>query len=180
MLKPGSVRPHVKKGNSQSHPGVSGLNPLTHRNTGYQPLPKPLGLPPYHYDLGEHFETIAKHIKSEGQMVLDVLGDSGGVKDAEFQSHVADQMVKALPKSGSQFCYHVAMWFISPARTTITTRNSTKPIRNTPRRFLRFPAIMTGKWMIPRSRLRWTAGWPTSCKLRRTLIPSPRMRRASG
>jgi len=107
MLKPGSVRPHVKKGNSQSHPGVSALNPLTHRNTGYQPLPKPLGLPPYHYDLSEHFETIAKHIKSEGEMVLDVLGDSGGVKDAEFQGHVADQMVAALPKSGSQFCYHV-------------------------------------------------------------------------
>ncbi len=107
MLKPGSVRPHVKKGNSQSHPGVSALNPLTHRNTGFQPLPKPLGLPPYHYDLSEQFETIAKHVKNEGEMVLDVLGDSGGVKDAEFQSHVAGQMVAALPKSKSQFCYHV-------------------------------------------------------------------------
>jgi acid phosphatase type 7 len=107
MLKPGSVRPHVKKGQSQSHPGVSGLNPLTHRNTGFQPLPKPLGLAPYHYDLSENFETIGKHIKSEGEMVFDVLGDSGGVKDAEFQSHVAEAMVSALPKSGSQFCYHV-------------------------------------------------------------------------
>jgi len=107
MLKPGSVRPHIKKGNSQSHPGVSALNPLTHRNTGYQPLPKPLGAPPYHYDLTEHFEAIAKHVKSEGEMVFDVLGDSGGVKDAEFQSNVADQMVTALPKAKSQFCYHV-------------------------------------------------------------------------
>jgi len=107
MLKPGSVRPHIKKGHSQSHPGVSSLNPLTHRNTGYQPLPKPLGFPPYHYDLGEHFDSIGKHIKSEGEMVFDVLGDSGGVKDAEFQAHVAGQMVAALPKAGSQFCYHV-------------------------------------------------------------------------
>jgi len=107
MLKPGSVRPHLKKGNSQSHPGVSSLNPLTHRNTGFQPLPKPLGFPPYHYALNDHFDNIAKHIKNAGEMVFDVLGDSGGVKDAEFQGHVADQMVAALPKSGSQFCYHV-------------------------------------------------------------------------
>jgi hypothetical protein len=110
MLKPGSVRPHVKKGNSQSHPGVSPLNALSQRNTGYQPLPRPLGLPPYHYSLSDNFETIAKHIKSEGEMVFDVLGDSGGVKDAEFQSDVADEMVKALGQAGAdgpQFCYHV-------------------------------------------------------------------------
>lgn len=107
MLKLGSVRPHVKKGSSQSHPGVSSLNPLTHRNTGYQPLPRPLGFPPYHYALTDHFENIAKHIKNAGEMIFDVLGDSGGVKDAEFQGHVADQMVAALSKSGSQFCYHV-------------------------------------------------------------------------
>lgn len=110
MLKPGSVRAHIKKGTSQAHPGVSALNPLTQRNTGYQPLPKPLGLPPYHYALSDHFESITKHIKTAGQMVFDVLGDSGGVKDAEFQTHVADQMVAALVKAGSsgpQFCYHV-------------------------------------------------------------------------
>jgi len=110
MLQPGAVRAHIKKGNSQAHAGVSALNPLTHRNTGFQPLPKPLGLPPYHYDLSDHFAAIAKHIDNTGKMVFDVLGDSGGVKDAEFQSSVADQMVKALGKGGantSQFCYHV-------------------------------------------------------------------------
>lgn len=110
MLKPGSVRAHVKKGNSQAHPGVSPLDPIAQRNTGYQPLPKPLGLPPYHYALSDHFEPIAKNIKSAGEMVFDVLGDSGGVQDAEFQTDVAKQMVAALAKAGSdgpQFCYHV-------------------------------------------------------------------------
>jgi acid phosphatase type 7 len=110
MLKPGSVRPHVKKGNSQSHQGVSPLTPISQRNTGYQPLPKPLGAPPYHFALSDHFDTIAKHIKSAGHMVFDVLGDSGGVQDAEFQSDVAGAMVAALAKAGSdgpQFCYHV-------------------------------------------------------------------------
>ncbi|MGB8012431.1 MAG: metallophosphoesterase [Terriglobales bacterium] len=111
MLHPGAVRTHVKKGNSQSHPGVSALNPLTHRNTGYQPLPKPLGLPPYHYALSDHFQSIASHIGNVGKMVFDVLGDSGGVQDAEFQSNVAEQMVKALgaatAANAPQFCYHV-------------------------------------------------------------------------
>jgi hypothetical protein len=43
-------------------------------------------------------------------LVFDVLGDSGGVKDAEFQSMVANEMVKALGTAGantSHFCYHV-------------------------------------------------------------------------
>jgi acid phosphatase type 7 len=110
MLTPGAVRPHIKKGSSQAHKGVSALNPLTHRNTGYQPLPKPLGFPPYHYNLADHFRDIEKHITESGKMVLDVLGDSGGVQDGEFQSHVADQMIAALAKAGkgtAQFCYHV-------------------------------------------------------------------------
>ena len=107
-LRPGAVPTPIKKGHSQAHKGVSGLNPITHRNTGYQPLPKPLGLPPYHYALSDHFATIEKHIADSGKMVIDVLGDSGGVNDAEFQSHVADQMIAALEgaKPG-QFCYHV-------------------------------------------------------------------------
>lgn len=81
-----------------------------HRNTGYQPLPKPLGLPPYHYDLSESFQPIVKHITDAGKMVFDVLGDSGGVKDATYQTNVADEMVKALGKGSAnspQFCYHV-------------------------------------------------------------------------
>jgi acid phosphatase type 7 len=106
-LQPGAVRGHLKKGVSQPHPGVSPLDPLNHRTIGYQPLPKPLGLPPYHYALTDYFQPIAKQISSSGKMVLDVLGDSGGVQDAEFQSNVADQMVHALAVNQPQFCYHV-------------------------------------------------------------------------
>ena len=110
MLQPGAVRPHVKKGQSQAHGGVSALNTLSHRNTGYQPLPKPLGLPPYHYSLSDNFKAVAKNINAAGNMVFHVLGDSGGVKNAEFQSNVANQMVKDLGKGRAntpQFCYHV-------------------------------------------------------------------------
>lgn len=110
MLKPGSVRPHIKEGHSQAHPGVNPLSPLTHRNTGYQPLPKPLGLPPYHYDLTDHFSDVAKHISDSGKMIIHVIGDSGGVKDAEFQDHVAQRMIADIGKAGvgtPHFCYHV-------------------------------------------------------------------------
>lgn len=108
MLKPGATRPRVKKGHSQAHPGVAGLDPLSHRNTGYQTLPPPLGLPPYHYELSEHFPDLANQISNAGKLVLDVVGDSGGVKDGEFQSHVASAMIDALEKPNpSLFCYHV-------------------------------------------------------------------------
>jgi len=109
MLKPGAVRPHIKKGSSQSHSGVSGLNTLAHRNTGFQPLPRPLGLPPYHYLLSEHFPDLNNHITAAGKMVFHLMGDSGGINNSEHQSAVADQMVEDLAADSPvpQFCYHV-------------------------------------------------------------------------
>lgn len=107
MLQQGAVRPRIKKNSSQAHSGVAPLNPLTHRNTGFQTLPPPLGAAPYHYSLSDQFPAIAKEINSAGKMTFDVLGDSGGVQDGEFQSLVADQMIGNLSKNHSQFCYHV-------------------------------------------------------------------------
>jgi hypothetical protein len=45
----GAVHPRPRPNHAQSHPGVSPLNAITHRNTSFQPLPRALGLPPYHY-----------------------------------------------------------------------------------------------------------------------------------
>jgi acid phosphatase type 7 len=110
-LQQGAVRtrnPHSK--NSQAHPGVTPLNPVTHRNVSYQPLPRAIGLPPYHYSLEDNFPAIADNIAAAGKMTFHVLGDSGGVQDGEFQNNVAEQMIAQLnPKvpSSPQFCYHV-------------------------------------------------------------------------
>lgn len=89
---------------------MSPLDVVAHRNTSFQPLPRPLGLAPYHYDLTEHFPDIAQSITAAKKMVFHVVGDSGGVKDAEFQGNVAEQMVEQLHAGGAgtpRFCYHV-------------------------------------------------------------------------
>jgi hypothetical protein len=107
-LQRGQVRSGPKPGHSQAHPGVSPLHPVTSRNTSFQPLPRPLGLPPYHYDLAEKFPALAAAIGN--QMVFHVVGDTGGVQDGEFQTNVADQMIGHLTSGTGakpQFCYHV-------------------------------------------------------------------------
>ncbi len=110
VFHPGAIRPRHKPGHSQAHPGVSPLHPVSHRNVSFQPLPRPLGLPPYQYDLAEHFATIADDITKQRKIVFHVVGDTGGIKDGEFQDNVAAQMVDHLNsgKGGKpQFCYHV-------------------------------------------------------------------------
>ena len=107
-LHPGQVRTRPSAKHSQAHPGVSPLQAIAHRNTSFQPLPRPLGLPPYHYDLSDHFPDIAKSISKS--MTFHVVGDSGGVQDGEFQNNVAAQMIDHLHSGkGAQplFCYHV-------------------------------------------------------------------------
>src|SRR5260370_14876907 len=81
VLQPGAVRGVHASKNSQAHPGLSPLNPVSHRNTSFQPLPRPLGLPPYHYSLTDNFPTIANNIQAAKKMVFHVMGDSGGVQD---------------------------------------------------------------------------------------------------
>jgi hypothetical protein len=109
-LTPGAVRPrHVSK-NSQAHPGISPLSPVGHRNTSFQPLPRPLGLPPYHYSLTDNFPAIGTNLEAAKKMVFHVLGDSGGVQSGEAQTNVAAQMLKQVAAGGTavpQFCYHV-------------------------------------------------------------------------
>ena len=105
---PGAVRLTPKRGHSQAHGGVAPLHPVTHRNTGFQPLPRPLGLAPYRFDLATQFPTIGQQVAQDGKLVLHVVGDTGGVKDAEYQGNVAEHMVESLAGDGApRFCYHV-------------------------------------------------------------------------
>ena len=101
------VRSGPKMKISQVHPGVSPLSAVASRNTSFQPLPRPLGSPPYHYDLAAKFPNIGP---ITNRMVFHVVGDTGGVKDGEFQDMVAHQMIEEVVAGGPnkpQFCYHV-------------------------------------------------------------------------
>jgi acid phosphatase type 7 len=108
-LQPGAVRPRVKAHHSQAHGGVAPLDAVAHRNTSFQPLPRALGLPPYHFDITEHFPDIGSAVADAKKLVIHIVGDTGGVKDAEFQGNVANSMVEHLHAAHNkpQFCYHV-------------------------------------------------------------------------
>jgi hypothetical protein len=65
---------------------------------------------PNHYDLADHFPDIAQAVKDAGKPVSHVVGDTGGIKDAEYQDNVAQHLVNDLARPAAarpQFCYHV-------------------------------------------------------------------------
>jgi acid phosphatase type 7 len=109
VFHPGAVRPRPAAKSAQAHPGVSPLSQVGHRNTSFQPLPRPLGLAPYHYLLSDHFQTISSDIQDAKKMVFHVIGDSGGVQDGEFQNNVAEEMIRQVSEDRTppQFCYHL-------------------------------------------------------------------------
>jgi acid phosphatase type 7 len=64
VLQPGAVRARHTSKNSQANEGVSPLDPVAKRNMSFQPLPPPLGLPPYHYSLTDNFPAIGSNFPS--------------------------------------------------------------------------------------------------------------------
>jgi len=51
MFLAGIARLRPPKGRSQANVGIQPIDALTHRTQRFQPLPAPLGEPPYHYNL---------------------------------------------------------------------------------------------------------------------------------
>lgn len=110
MLLPGSTRHRPPKKSSQAHPGVYPLSPLTHRTQSFQPLPVPLGDPPYHYDMETSFPDIAKAITKNGCVIFHTVGDTGGIKRPDYQRAVAAAMKQDLNlpiKQRPSFFYHL-------------------------------------------------------------------------
>lgn len=109
MLQPGTVHPRPPKGKAQAHPGVHPLSPYSDNH--FEPLPKPLGLPPYHFDLETVLPGIHDTAKRLGKLVFHTVGDTGGVKDGDYQAAVAAQMKTDLTVESEgkrpQFFYHL-------------------------------------------------------------------------
>lgn len=87
-------RPPHKK--SQAHTGIQPLSPLIHRVQRFQPLPLPLGLPPYHFDISGIIPDIEQKMATAKKMVFHTVGDVGGIKHPEYQMAVAAAMKKDL------------------------------------------------------------------------------------
>jgi len=109
-LSQGLVRPRPPKKRSQAHSGIHPLSLLTHRTQRFQPLPEPLGEPPYHYDLETAVPDLGKAIKDAGGLVFHTVGDTGGIKHPEYQRNVAAAMKNDLNKPKGErprFFYHL-------------------------------------------------------------------------
>lgn len=110
MLRQGQVRPRPRKGYSQAYPGVQPVSSLTASTQAFQPLPTPLGTPPYHYDLESVIPGISAEAAANGQLTFHCVGDTGGVKKPDYQTNVANAMIADLDLPAAQvpsFFYHL-------------------------------------------------------------------------
>jgi len=88
---------------------VAPLDPLLAKQI-FEPLPVPLGTPPYHFDLETVLPGITAEAATLGKLVLHCVGDTGGVKSPQFQENVAAAMKNdlALPDATRpRFFYHL-------------------------------------------------------------------------
>jgi len=110
MLISGSTRQRPHKDRSQAHPGVAPLSGFTHRTQRFQPLPPPLGEPPYHVDLAATVPQSRDTAAKLGKLVFHCVGDTGGIKNPDFQRRVAAVMKADLNQTGGAapgFFYHL-------------------------------------------------------------------------
>lgn len=106
----GRSQSRPQRGRSQAHAGIHPLPLLTHRSQRFQPLPPPLGEPPYHYVLQTVFPDIATTATNLGKLVFHTVGDTGGIKHPEYQVDVAGAMKSDLsrpPETRPLFFYHL-------------------------------------------------------------------------
>lgn len=103
------TRTRPPKGRAQAHTGIQPLSAFTHRTQRFQPLPEPLGEPPYHFALETAIPGIGKKAAKLNKIVFHTCGDTGGIKHPEYQRGVADAMKGDLLKKDQSptFFYHL-------------------------------------------------------------------------
>ncbi len=109
-LTQGQVRSRPPRNKSQASAGVAPLTPFSHGSQKFQPLPEPIGQPPFHYDLATALPGIEETAAQLGKLVFHVVGDTGGVKSPEYQAEVAAAMKGDLNKPEAErprFFYHL-------------------------------------------------------------------------
>ncbi|MBV9304230.1 MAG: metallophosphoesterase [Acidobacteriaceae bacterium] len=109
ILTPGFVPFRKRAGHSQANPRIHPLSVLM-QTQRFEPLPLPLGEPPYHYDLETSLPGIGASSTELGKIIFHVVGDTGGVKNPDHQLAVAAAMVDDLSLSTDRrpvFFFHI-------------------------------------------------------------------------
>jgi hypothetical protein len=110
MLQQGMSRQRPPRGKSQAHPGVQPLSPFAHRTQRFEPLPDPLGPPPYHFALETVLPGVTQKAQQLGKIIFHTCGDTGGIKHPQYQQGAAEAMKKDLLLPDDQapsFFYHL-------------------------------------------------------------------------
>ncbi len=110
QLRQGQTLKRPPQNSSQAHGGVHPLTPFAQGSQKFQPLPEPLGQPPYHYELSDVVPDIAAKAEKLGKLIFHCVGDTGGVKSPDYQAEVAAVMKGDLQKAegaAPTFFYHL-------------------------------------------------------------------------
>ncbi len=95
---------------SQAYEGIQPLSPLIHPVQRFQPLPPPLGLPPYHFDIKDVVPDVDAATASAQKLIFHIVGDVGGINQSQYQNAVAAQMkrdVDTLPQNEKPLFFHI-------------------------------------------------------------------------
>ena len=111
-LRPGQIMERPPRNRSQAYGGVHPLTAFAQGSQKFQPLPEPLGQPPYYLDLESIIPGIEKQAGQLGKLVFHAVGDTGGVKDPEYQASVANPV----------FCDRSG-WLFPPSRNECRNRH---------------------------------------------------------
>jgi hypothetical protein len=108
-LLPGVVAPRPPKGSAQVHRGIQPLSAFAAAQR-FQPLLAPLGAPPYHFDLETALPGIGQMTTDAGKIVFHTVGDTGGIKQSDYQMSIAAAMKNDLLQPAPErpaFFYHL-------------------------------------------------------------------------
>ena len=109
-LHSGQAMTRPLKDTSQIHGGVHPVSVFAQGSQKFQPLPEPLGQPPYHYDLESVIPGITANANQLGKLVFHTVGDTGGIKNPTPQLSVANLLEADLALPGAEvphFLYHL-------------------------------------------------------------------------
>jgi hypothetical protein len=107
---PNTPNPRPPKNRSQAYAGDRPPSVLAHWARKFQPLPAPIGQPPYRYNLETALPGINQIAGEAGKIVFQTVGDTGPYITGEYLAPVAKAMAADLNKPTSQrpaFFYHL-------------------------------------------------------------------------